>query len=59
MSLIPILKYLLPKISTGALVYYMKSPEHNDDESQNDMMFEELRARGFFLKESNLELIKE
>lgn len=55
---ISILKSLVNKVTTERLVEYMLDPATNYDEEQNDLMFEELRKRGFFMKEKNLELIK-
>lgn len=54
----PILKYLLLEVSDEALVYYMKTAPYNNDEEMNDLMYEELRQRGIFLVEENLEQLK-
>lgn len=54
-----VLKRIVHLISNEALVQYMKSPEHNHNDAHNDIMFEELRQRGFFLDDNNIELLKD
>lgn len=55
MNVLPIIKMMLPTISTEELINFFKA-EHNEE--YQDLMFEELRQRNFFLDEKNLDLIK-
>lgn len=52
----PVLRYLVDKVSTEALLDYLE--EFKDNEQYYDLIFDELRRRGTFLN-NNEELINE